>query len=760
MKEVLAKRGSSRAAAGQPEQGPRFSTSVLEKAGFSVIVTDLAGKITYWNKGAEEMRGWKSEEVLGKPIFDVLPPESRELAEAVMKGVAQSGWWEGEFVAMRKDGARFQTLSNDAAVEDRNGHVTGIVDVSTDITERRQLEKSLRQSEERFRGIAERSFDGIFTADSKGVYTYVSPAFAKLFGLDPSEMTGKSILERAHLRLESESQQDNFVESFKEVLKGKVVEAGEFEITRADGSLAVIEANASPIFEGEKVTGVQAVVRNVTERKESERKLRESEEKFKGIAERSFDGLFTIDSEGNTTYVSPSLFRLTGFTPEELEGLALLKFIPESSISKVVEAMAKVLEGQTINNFEVEGRRKDGSSLMLEVNAAPVFGLEHSVTAIQGVVRDVTRRNESEKRLRLLASVVEASPLGVLTLGMDGSILSWNRAAGEIYGYSSTETIGQNITFLNGDGVSSAFPDIVEALKKGGGDAHFEGVRLKKDGSLFPISADAFRVRDASGETVAISTFFSDITVQKAAEEKVRDLQEARSKFISAATHELKTPLVSIKGYSDLAASGSLGEVPKPLEHGLTVVSRNVDRMLNLIQELLEIERTDNGKVEISKEVVDLTDLIRVSIENLRPIAEGKSLEVDAILPESEIHVLGDHKRLAQVVDNLLVNAIKFTPSKGKIRVEVTEEAGEVRVCVADTGIGVSPTNLLHLFEPFSKIPKAQSTENQAFGMQSTGLGLAVTKGFVELHGGRIWAESPGEGKGSTFVFTLPSISQ
>jgi len=1012
MKEVLINRGPSRATAGQPEQGPRFSTSILEKAGFSVVATDLEGKITYWNKRAEEMRGWRSEEVIGRPIFYVIPPESRELANSIMTKIAKSGSWTGESEAIRKDGTRFQTMSSMEALEDRNGRVVGMIDASLEVTERTQMEKRLRESEtkfrgiaersfdgiftldmdgiltyaspafaklfgydqtevigrslaeqipesepeseriklaqtfadvssgrtidgleiearrrdgspifvwvnvapildegrvvglqgvvrdlskrreiekslhdteEKFRGIAERSFDGIFTADAKGVYTYVSPSFAKLFGLDPSEMTGKSILERAHLRLESEPDQSRFLETFKEVLSGKAVEASEFEIMGGDGSRVFVEANASPVFGGGKIVGVQAVVRDITKRRQAEdelhfqaslieqagqsimtvdlsgrvrswnrkseemfgmtkeeavgkptrevmsvidpnlvgvgiskallqsggwsgevefgrkdgsrfpalvtatavknpsglvvgysyvtlditeskqmqKSLHDSEEKFRGIAERSFDGIFTLDSEGNTTYASPSLFKLTGFDPEEVEGLPLLKFIPESSISKVLEAMGEVLEGQTINNFEVEGRRKDGSEVLLEVNAAPVFDAKHSVTAIQGIARDVTEVRRAEEPKKLLASIIESMPIGIVSIGRDGTIVLWNPAAERIVGYSAKEMIGRLASVLRPLGHVEEQTRVLETLRttEGTKATSYEGTWVKKDGSQFDFAGDAFPIKDAYGNTDRFTLLFRDITAQKAAEEKISSLQEARSRFISAATHELKTPLVSIKGYADLAVSGSLGEVSKPLAHGLEVVGRNVERMLNLIQELLEIERMDNGKVEISKEVVDLTEVVRESIDNLKPIMESKKLEVDAVLPEVAALVMGDKVRLNEVMDNLLVNAVKFTPEEGKLRVVVTEEEGQIRVSVADSGIGISPTSLANIFEPFSKIPKSSFVDNQeVYGLYSTGLGLAVTKRLVELHGGRIWAESPGEGQGSTFIFTLSDI--
>jgi PAS domain S-box-containing protein len=890
MKEVLAKRGPLRATAGQPEQGPRFSTSVLEKVGSSVIVTDLAGKITYWNKRAEEMRGWKSEEVVGKPISYVIPAESRELANSIMAKIAKSGSWTGEFEAVRKDGTRFQTMSNDEALEDWNGRVVGMIEVSVDITERKQMEKRLRDSEvkfrgiaersldgiftldmggiltyaspafaklfgfdqteligrsltdqipesepesertklaqafadissgkiidglqiearrrdgspifiwanaapvfdegrvvgfqgvigdltlrremakklhdteEMFRGIAERSFDGIFTTDAKGVYTYVSPSFAKLFGLDPSDMMGQSILERLHLRLGSEADKSRFPLIFGAVLSGKTAEAAQFEIRRVDGSTAFVEANASPVLEGGKVTGVQAVVRDITERKQMEKRLRDSELKFRGIVETSFDGMFTVDTEGRILYASPSMNRIMGYEPGEMIGLSARQLLSVSAMARFTQAFGETMRGGRQQTLQLEGMRKDGSPISLEVSASPVFDESHSVVTIQGVLRDVTELKRAEEPRKLLASIIESMPIGIVSIGLDGTIVFWNPAAQRIVGYSAKEMIGKPNSVLTPPGHVDEQARVLQNLRKAQGTSavSFEGAWVKKDGALFDFAADAFPIRDADGKTVRFTCLFRDVTAQKADEEKIRVLQEARLRFISAATHELKTPLVSIKGYSDLAASGTLGEVSKPLAHGLEVVGRNVERMLNLIQELLEIERMDNGNVEISKEVVDLTDVVRESIDNLRPIVEGKKLEVHAVLPDVAVHVMGDRVRLNEVMDNLLVNAIKFTPEKGKLRVEVAEEAGQARVSVADTGIGISPAGLANIFEPFSKIPKSGFIDNQeVYGLYSTGLGLAVTKRLVELHGGRIWAESPGEGQGTTFIFTLPGI--
>jgi len=755
----MVEHGALRSAAGQPEDAPEVTPSILENQPSSVIIIDLAGKITYWNKGAEEMRGWKREEVIGKPLMDLTPPESREFAEGMWEELSQSGHWTGEVEVARKGGGRFPVLVTAEAIKNFSGSVVGYSIASFDITERKQMEKRLRESEEKFRGIAERSFDGIFTLDANATVSYASPTFMRIFGFDSTEVVGKSLADQVP-DSEPEPERIKLLQAFADITSGKTVEGLQFEARRKDGSPIFVEVNASPILDEGRVVGVQGVVRDITERKQMEKRLRESEEKFRGIAERSFDGIFKVDANGNLTYTSPSMYKILGFKPEDVIGQSAMKNLSALAIPKVAQALGKVLRGGTIEALEVEARRKDGSPVFIEINASPIYDEGHSVVEIQGVVRDVTERRRAEESRRLFASVVESSPFGMISLRLDGTIISWNPAAERIFGYSPKELIGRQVSVLAPQDRADESTRLLEKLNEEGGVVHLESIRRRKDGRLFDYSLDAFPTTDSSGKMIGLSGFFSDITAQKASEEKIRSLQDARSMFVSAATHELKTPLVSIKGYADLAASGSLGELSEPLKHGLGVVRRNAERMLNLIKELLEIERINSGQLVISKEVVDLKVVIMESVDGLRPIMRSKELEVDIVLPEVELRVIGEEIRLHEVMDNLLVNAVKFTPEKGKLRV-VAEDAGQVRVSVTDTGIGISPANLPNLFEPFSKIPKSGFVENQEiYGLYSTGLGLAVTKRLVELQGGRIWAESGGEGKGSTFVFTLPSISQ
>jgi PAS domain S-box-containing protein len=867
-------------AGGQPEDDPTFQASVLEKVLPSVIITDLAGNITYWNKRAEEMRGWKREEVIGKPILSVVPPESRELIDAIMKRAARSGSWTGELEAIRKDGTRFPTLSNDAALEDSSGRVVGMIDVSLDITERNDLDRRLRESEAKFRAIAESSFDSVFMVDTEGILSYASPAIHRILGYTPEEVIGTSMMKYV-----AGPAIPRALQALSGLLGGNQIEPIELELRKKDGSPAFVEIGGFPLYDGREITGLGGITRDISERKRAEgerrllssiiqfsgdailgwgldftittwnraaelmygyspeeiigqppsllepsgragemisftervrggkvvkvdttrvakdgrvidvavtvspvidasgrfvgvssisrevtertlmgKRLAESEAKFRGIADRSYDAIFMVDAKGRYSYVSPAIRRITGYTPQELVGTAVVERFLPSIAPRFTQAFEKLLRGETLDAFEIESRRKDGSPIFLKVSAYQVFDDANSVAAVQGIIRDVTDSRQAEATRKLLASIVESSPIGMVSFGLDGTVISWNPAAERFFGYSTEDVIGRPLMSLAPhDSLSTQlrFMEEFKKVKEGMVAVHIQSRLARKDGSLFDASLDVFPIMDASGNVTRVSVFFSDITQQKASEAKVRDLQEARSRFVSAAAHELKTPLVSIKGYSDLAASGSLGKLPESLEHGMEIIGRNTNRMLILIKELLEVERLNNGLLELSKEAVDLNEVVRDSVDNLRPIINGKKLEVAVVLTEGAHRVMGEKVRLLEVMDNLLVNAIKFTPEKGKLLVVVEESAAQVRVAVTDTGIGISPTNMQSLFEPFSKIAKSASAQDQQlFGLYSTGLGLSVTKMLVELHGGRIWAESEGEGKGTTFFFTIPSASR
>jgi signal transduction histidine kinase len=225
-------------------------------------------------------------------------------------------------------------------------------------------------------------------------------------------------------------------------------------------------------------------------------------------------------------------------------------------------------------------------------------------------------------------------------------------------------------------------------------------------------------------------------------------IEEMKDRFMSAVTHELRTPLASIKGYLDLVLSGESGPVLSEVKSNLEVVERNTDRLTSLTDDLLDIQRLQSGKLQVNLEPIDLREVIEHATSEIKPFMKEKKQRFNVGVSKEPLPILGDRVRLSQVLMNLLSNASKFTPEGGEIRLTVRDDEKIVVVKVTDTGIGLRKQDLARVFEPFAAIKKPTH-------IKGTGLGLSVTKGLIEAHTGRIWAESAGEGKGATFTFAL-----
>ena len=228
------------------------------------------------------------------------------------------------------------------------------------------------------------------------------------------------------------------------------------------------------------------------------------------------------------------------------------------------------------------------------------------------------------------------------------------------------------------------------------------------------------------------------------------EVDRVRSRFLSTITHELRTPLTSIKGYIDILRSGYVGEISKEIDEMLEVVTRNTNRLSTLTNDLLDVQRIETGRLDVELTSIDLREVLVSCTQEIKPFLDEKNQSLDIEIPEEPVIVRGDQVRLSQVVMNLLNNASKFSPEDETISLKATREGEEVRVSISDKGIGIKEKDLKRVFEPLAMIEKP-------IYVKGTGLGLSVSKGIIELHGGKIWAESEGEWKGATFNFVIPS---
>jgi len=358
---------------------------------------------------------------------------------------------------------------------------------------------------------------------------------------------------------------------------------------------------------------------------------------------------------------------------------------------------------------------------------------------------------------QLLAAIVDSSDDAIVSKNLQSIITSWNAGAERIFGYAAEEMIGRKIDILFPPDRLQEETEILSRIQKGQRVEHFETIRKHKNGSLIDVSLTISPIRDASGVVVGASKIARDISELK---NSVRRLKEAHDElkrvdrmkveFLATLSHELRTPLSAIVGWVQM-----LKEDPNPedLKQGLQIIERNVRAQSQLIEELLDMSRIETGKISLDMQRVDLSTVVFSAIETIRPAAEAKEISLASDFAYSGGAVWGDRTRLQQIIWNLLSNALKFTPKQGKIHVVIEQVLSHVEVSVADTGQGIEPEFLEHVFDRFRQ---ADASITRRYG--GLGLGLAIANNLAELHGGNIKAESKGIGHGAKFTVRLPIV--
>ena len=362
-----------------------------------------------------------------------------------------------------------------------------------------------------------------------------------------------------------------------------------------------------------------------------------------------------------------------------------------------------------------------------------------------------------------LAAIVTSSDDVIVSKTLDGVITSWNPAAERILGYTAEEAIGKNIKLIIPPDRWPEEDDVLARIRRGERVEHFETVRRAKNGRLLNISLTVSPVRDANGRVVGASKVARDITdrieaekererllaSEKEAREQAELANRLKDEFLAVVSHELRSPLNAITGWASLLRTGRLdaGQSARAVE----TILRNAQAQNQLIGDLLDVSRIVSGRLRLNIKPFQFSSVVEAALQVVRPAADAKSIRLESIIDPNAGPVTGDPDRLQQVFWNLLSNAVKFTPSGGRVQIRVQRVDSHVETSVADNGKGID-RNLLPLI--FERFRQGDSTTAREHG--GLGLGLAIVRHLVELHGGVVSARSPGEGKGAEFVVELP----
>jgi PAS domain S-box-containing protein len=608
--------------------------------------------------------------------------------------------------------------------------------------ERAQTQAQLRASEQRYRSLFESVPIGLYRSTPEGRIVDANDALVQMLGYPSREKLLETPAQALFCdpadrqRWQAEMDAKGVVSYFVTQLK------------RYDGTPIWVVDRARAVRDPQgTILYYDGSLVDITEQRRSEEALRASEARYRALVESSPDGI-GIHQDGRVVFVNPAGARLLGAqNPDELVGKPAMDLLHPDYREVVRERIQRSLAtGQPAPPLMEKFIRLDGTVIDVEVTAVPIMW--EGRPAMQVVFRDITDRKRMEEELKAseerYRDLFENANDGIYILDRAGRIVSFNRKAEEITGYTVEEVRGQSYTLFLPPGPERKKARRAFLKNMRGQPDKTELTIIRKDGREVILELSTRPIWQG-GQIVGIQGIGRDITERK-------ELERLKSDFISTVSHELRTPLTSIKGYVDLVLAGDVGPLTPEQKEFLTIVSQNTTRLTELINDLLEIERLESGKIEFEFAELDLAEVLENVARSLHVNAEQKGLEFLTEIP-SGLKVRGDRERLAQVFLNLLSNAIKYTPA-GTVELRAHQEDDAVVVEVRDTGIGLSESDLQKLFQKFFR-----SDNPYVRKVGGTGLGLSIAKAIVERHGGTITVTSQ-LGQGSTFTVRLPALAR
>lgn len=732
-------------------------------------------------------------ELLGQRMDEILPAETHEpFREAIQQALDGEEAVQIEY-KLDIDGQEFWFLANITRLNDRE-----VFWVARDITSRKQAEEDLLK----FKLGIDQSTDAVFITDPSGNITYVNPGFEKVYGYSPSEAIGKNprIIKSGLLT------QENY-KVFWENLLNKQTISGEIVNKNKDGRLVYIEGTNSPILgEDGKILGFLAVHHDITERKQAENVLR-----LQGTAlDTAANAVVLTDTSGKITWINPAFTKQTGYTFEEAVGQTPRLFKSGVHDQQFYSHLWNTILSGEAWHGEVTNRHKNGELFVVEQTITPVQNAQGEITNFASIWLDITERKRQEQALvrrnEYLSATAEIGQLVTSTLDMPTLLSRTVNLVRDRFGFyhagifvteetgfravlqaatgdagaemlrqkhslqvGSKSIVGevteQGRAVVVNDTVSSQQHKFNPLLPETRAEAAIPlrvGARVIGALDIQSTTPNAFSEDDiavlqtlADQVAIAIDNARSyELSMQ--AVKEMREADKLKSQFLANMSHELRTPLNSIIGFSRVILKGIDGPVTDLQQQDLLAIHNSGQHLLGLINDILDLSRIEAGKMELTFDEVNLSELITSVMSTAAGLVKDKSITLHRDLPADLPTVRADAMRIRQVLLNLLSNAAKFT-DEGAITVHASVADNskghpEITVRVTDTGSGISLEDQKKLFQPFSQVDASPTRKSGG-----SGLGLSISNHLVQMHGGRIGVDSEA-GKGSTFYFTLPAF--
>jgi PAS domain S-box-containing protein len=771
---------------------------LADNAPLIIWMTDDQGNNEFVNKAYLTFFGVAPEEVAERRWMELVHPDDyKRYVQKFIDVSAARLPFRAEARVRRADGEWrwFDSYAVPRLTE--FGHTSGMIGCSADITERKQAEDAMGQ----LAAIVESSDDAIVSKDLTGVIRSWNEGAEKLFGYAAEEVIGKSIM-----ILIPPDRADEETRILESIRRGEKIDHYETARRRKDGSLVEISLTVSPLRDkAGNVIGGSKIARDITERKRIERALAEGARKQKALYQladhlhraQSLDDLYTAaldailsslrcDRAAILLLDDAGVMRFAGWRGlsddycKAVEGLSPWKSdekYPESicindvDLAEIEDSLKAVVKGEGIGAIAfipLLSRGKLIGKLMTYFNAPHVFSdgeLALGLTIARQLAFGIERKR-AEKLVRQnaaqLALITDTAPVFIAHCDAHARFKFVNKAYAGRFGLTPEDCIGKTIPEVIGVEAYRSFSQHVEAVLRGEPVEFEVEIPYAVIGKHFMHCSYAPEF-DAGGKVIGFVAAITDISARKQAEEKIarllaeeqaaREVAEqatrAKDEFLALVSHELRSPLNAILGYTRMLRSGPGDR--EDFNKATGVIERSAKTQLQIVEDLLDSARIVSGKLRIEPSLVDLVPALEAALDTVRSAAVAKGITLVANFNRMPELVLGDSTRLQQVVWNLLTNAVKFTPEGGRVELRMEGAADHIRIAVSDTGKGVEPEFLPFVFDRFRQ---ADASSGRRYG--GVGLGLSLVKHLVELHGGIITVASEGAGRGATFTIMLP----
>jgi PAS domain S-box-containing protein len=742
--------------------------AILDTAVDGIITINELGCIETFNPAAEKIFGYRSKDILGRNINMLMSGEDRDLHDTYMKRYLSTNQPKilgvrREVIGLRADGSTFpmQLAVSEMRLGNRR-HFTGII---RDITLTRQAERLLQDTMAFKQGILDSAKLSIISTDARGIIQTFNAAAQQMLGYSEKELVGKVTPEIFHDRDEITQRSIKISEELGQlvrpgfetfVAKARIGIADEQQwtyISKSGKRFPVVLTMTALHDQRDNIIGFVAIARDISRQQQAEEEIN----RFKTTLDMTLDCVFMFSPESlRFFYVNQGAMEQVGFTYNELLRMTPVDILTEHNVESFRNMLQPMIDGRrNAVTFETYHRHRNGNLIPVEIFLQYIYPVDQEPRFV-AIVRDITERRRTaenlahaEERARLL---LESAGEGIYGLDLDGNITFVNPATARMLGYDAIDLIGQRMhdfaqySYQDRSEYPYQFSPTYKAITEGDIQRVSNEVMWRKDGSFFPVEYTVTPIRK-NNEIAGAVVIFNDITERK-------KVEQIKNEFISTVSHELRTPLTSVRGSLGLLVGGAGGSLPDQAQTLVDIANKNTERLLLLINDILDIEKIESGKMVYHYKLLNLRDFLETAIQANFAYGQQFGVKFRVTQCPDQISVYADEDRLMQVMNNLLSNAAKFSTPGSLVELSAAQRMQKVRISITDNGKGIPQNFQKHIFEKFAQ---ADASDTRALG--GTGLGLSISKAIVEQHGGRIDFISR-VNIGTTFFFDLPIWTQ